>query len=67
VIDDLKNWYSHYATTISNLHINEESEEIDITSLINVHRELYDSVLALIKAIQYMYLEEEEGKLLDSI
>ena len=67
VIDDLKNWYSHYATTIARLDVNEDSEEVDITSLINVHRELYDSVVALIKAVQHVYLKEEEGKLLDSL
>lgn len=60
LIGNIKDWYSYYATMITWLSVDEDNGEADLASLINLHREFYQSVLSLSRAIQFLYLSKEE-------
>ncbi len=62
-VSNIKERYSYYASTITWLSIDEESWEVDLASLINLHRELYESVLWLSRAVQFLYLTDSQSGL----
>lgn len=59
--------YSDNISLLNSLNLGEDDTNLDIASLINATRELYDSVRSITKAVGLLYLSHDEIDLLEKV